>query len=199
MIVHYLPKLAAINYKGVTANIAFEPDWHFRVLSVITDPSVAMILMLVGVLNVIWGIAAAGAAMMNEQERRGPRYLVFALTTMVSVAYLLRHETLLLGLGLVGHAIAMIFLLRKERARLVSVSIAIALILAMTQSRDLLAARPAYPWQDEMIAVLVLDTLQPIESSAALDLRSRLTRQAVQLCSARVCGIHRAGQRGIDV
>jgi len=95
-------------------------------------------------ITLIWGIAAAGAALMNEQERRGPHYLVFALTTMVSVAYLLRHETLLLGLGLVGHAIAMIFLLRKERARLVSVSIAIALILAMVQARDLLAVRPAY-------------------------------------------------------
>ena len=95
-------------------------------------------------ITLIWGIAAAGAALMNEQERRGPHYLVFALTTMVSVAYLLRHETLLLGLGLVGHAIAMIFLMRKERVRLVSVSIAIALILAMTQSRDLLAARPSY-------------------------------------------------------
>ena len=95
-------------------------------------------------ITLIWGIAAAGAALMNDQERRGPHYLVFALTTMVSVAYLLRHETLLLGLGLVGHAIAMIFLLRKERARLVSISIVIALILAMVQSGDLLTARPRY-------------------------------------------------------
>jgi signal transduction histidine kinase len=41
---------------------------------------------------------------------------------------------------------------------------------------------------DEMIAVLVLDTLQPIESIAALDLRSRLTRHAVQLQAALLFG-----------
>ncbi|MEO7351389.1 MAG: histidine kinase [Marmoricola sp.] len=41
---------------------------------------------------------------------------------------------------------------------------------------------------DEMIAVLVLDTLQPIESAAALDLRSRLSRHAVQLQAALLFG-----------
>jgi signal transduction histidine kinase len=41
---------------------------------------------------------------------------------------------------------------------------------------------------DEMIAVLVLDTLQPIESSAALDLRGRLARHAVQLQAALLFG-----------
>ena len=110
----------------------------------------------------IWGVAAAGAALMNEQERRGPHYLVFALTTMVSVAYLLRHETLLLGLALVAHAIAMTFLMRKERTRLVSLSIFIALVLAMGQARDLLAARPTYisnPFLNPGAALLLLTIL----------------------------------------
>jgi signal transduction histidine kinase len=41
---------------------------------------------------------------------------------------------------------------------------------------------------DEMIAVLVIDTLQDLESSAALDLRSRLGRHAVQLQAALLFG-----------
>jgi signal transduction histidine kinase len=41
---------------------------------------------------------------------------------------------------------------------------------------------------DEIIAVLVLDTLQPVESTAALDLRSRLARHAVQLQAALLFG-----------
>jgi signal transduction histidine kinase len=41
---------------------------------------------------------------------------------------------------------------------------------------------------DEMIAVLVLDTLRSIEPNAALELRSRLTRHAVQLQAALLFG-----------
>ena len=41
---------------------------------------------------------------------------------------------------------------------------------------------------DEMIAVLVLDTLRSIESGTALDLRSRLARHAVQLQAALLFG-----------
>ncbi len=41
---------------------------------------------------------------------------------------------------------------------------------------------------DELIAVLVLDTLQPIESTAALDLRGRLARHSVQLQAALLFG-----------
>jgi signal transduction histidine kinase len=41
---------------------------------------------------------------------------------------------------------------------------------------------------EEMIAVLVLDTLQPMEFSAALDLRKRLTRHAVPLQAALLFG-----------
>jgi signal transduction histidine kinase len=41
---------------------------------------------------------------------------------------------------------------------------------------------------DEMIAVLVLETLREIESNAALELRSRLTRHAVQLQAALLFG-----------
>jgi uncharacterized membrane protein len=95
-------------------------------------------------ITLIWGVAAAGAALMNEQERRGPHYLVFGLTTLFSVAYMLRHETLLLGLALVAHAVALVFLLRKERARLVAIPITIGLIIAMSQARDLLVVRPTY-------------------------------------------------------
>ena len=92
----------------------------------------------------IWGVAAASAALMNEQERRGPHYLGFALATLISVAYLLRHETLLLGLGFVTHAVAMVLLIRKERVRLVGLSVVVALVLAMSQGGDLLAARPEF-------------------------------------------------------
>jgi membrane-bound serine protease (ClpP class) len=44
---------------GVTT-IAFEPDWHFRALSIITDPSVAMILMLLGVYGLIFELGNPG-------------------------------------------------------------------------------------------------------------------------------------------
>jgi uncharacterized membrane protein len=95
-------------------------------------------------ITLIWGGASAAAALMNEQERRGPHYLVFGLTTLAAVAYQLKDDQLLLGLGLVAHGVAMIFLMRKERAQLVSIPIALALISALTHARDLIAERPAY-------------------------------------------------------
>lgn len=113
-------------------------------------------------ITLIWGVAAAGAALMNEQERRGPHYLVFGLTTLLSIAYMLRHETLLLGLALVAHAVALTFLLRKERARLVALPIVIGLIMAMSQARDLLAVRPTYignPFVNPGAALLLLTIL----------------------------------------
>jgi len=42
------------------ATIAVEPDWHFRAMSIITDPSVAMILMLVGVYGLIFELGNPG-------------------------------------------------------------------------------------------------------------------------------------------
>ena len=92
----------------------------------------------------IWGGAAAGAALMNEQERRGPHYLVFGLTTLAGVAYLLKDDVVLLGLGVVAHGVAMIFLMRKERAQLVAIPAALALTAALSNARDLIADRSPY-------------------------------------------------------
>jgi hypothetical protein len=95
-------------------------------------------------ITLIWGGAAAGAALMNDQERRGPHYMVFGLTTLAAVAYLLKDDTLLLGLGMVAHGVAMIFLMRMERARLVAIPAVLALISALGNARDLISARPSY-------------------------------------------------------
>jgi membrane-bound serine protease (ClpP class) len=40
--------------------VAFKPDWHFRALAIITDPSVAMILMLLGVYGLIFELGNPG-------------------------------------------------------------------------------------------------------------------------------------------
>jgi len=44
---------------GATVS-TFEPDWHFRALSIIADPSVAMILMLIGVYGLIFEFGHPG-------------------------------------------------------------------------------------------------------------------------------------------
>jgi membrane-bound serine protease (ClpP class) len=51
---------ARVLQTGGAATIAVEPDWHFRVLSIIADPSVAMILMLVGVYGLIFELGNPG-------------------------------------------------------------------------------------------------------------------------------------------
>ncbi len=53
--------------------------------------------------------------------------------------------------------------------------------------RDRQAALPLVA-NDEIIGVLVLETLRPIESAEVLELRSRLTRQSVQLQAALLFG-----------
>ncbi len=40
--------------------VAFPPDWHFRILAILTDPSVATILMLLGVYGLIFELANPG-------------------------------------------------------------------------------------------------------------------------------------------
>jgi membrane-bound serine protease (ClpP class) len=51
---------ARVLQTGGAPTIAVEPDWHFRALSMIADPSVAMILMLVGVYGLIFELGNPG-------------------------------------------------------------------------------------------------------------------------------------------
>ena len=51
---------ARVLQTGGATTIAVEPDWHFRALSIIADPSVAMILMLVGVYGLIFELGNPG-------------------------------------------------------------------------------------------------------------------------------------------
>ena len=48
-----------LHLAGATVS-TFEPDWHFRALSIIADPSVAMILMLIGVYGLIFEFGHPG-------------------------------------------------------------------------------------------------------------------------------------------
>lgn len=109
----------------------------------------------------IWSLASAGAALMNEQERRGPHWFVFGTTTLAAVGYLLRDDVFLLGVGLVALAGALSVLMRKERVRHLGVPIAVALLVALAQVGEILSVRAAYV-RDPFInrgAVLLLLTL----------------------------------------
>jgi len=143
--------------------IAIEPDWHFRALAIITDPSVAMILMLVGVYGLIFELGNPGLVLPGVAGAVSLLLGLYALH-LLPVNY---AGLALMALGL-GFIVADVFVLAYGS---LGVGGVIAFVIGATMLVDTDVAGFTVPWT--LIAVLAAVTVAFVFTVAQMAVRAR--------------------------
>jgi len=125
--------VAGRSVKLATANapvVAFEPDWRNRVLSVITNPSLALILMLIGIYGLLFEFSNPGfvlpgvvgaiclllalfAFQMLPVNYAGLGLILLGVALLIAEAFMPSYGTLGLG-GIAAFALGALFLIDSE-------------------------------------------------------------------------------------
>ena len=143
--------------------IAIEPDWHFRALAIITDPSVAMILMLVGVYGLIFELGNPGLVLPGVAGAVSLLLGLYALH-LLPVNY---AGLLLMTLGL-GFIVAEVFVPAYGS---LGVGGVIAFVIGATMLVDTDVAGFTVPWT--LIAVLAIVTVAFVFTVVQMAVRAR--------------------------
>ena len=143
--------------------IAIEPDWHFRALAIITDPSVAMILMLVGVYGLIFELGNPGLVLPGVAGAVSLLLGLYALH-LLPVNY---AGLALMALGL-GFIVAEVFVPAYGS---LGVGGVIAFVIGATMLVDTDVAGFTVPWT--LIAVLAAVTVAFVFTVAQMAVRAR--------------------------